>query len=733
MSRTTEGGDMESQHELNLMSSASFASSYRREKQESDLSSIGGSLDDEALVQVVRALEAGESEPEAPFKEGGAGDIEQGSDATTTIMDSMEQTEQSKRFSQKFSGKYEVPLVEIKLEGVTYAPVVKTYGATPGKGGAKAPPGSGHFRKGGDGKFRKEILSNISTTIRPGKLTAWMGPSGSGKTSCLSVVAGLVPRDDIMPDSRILVNGARGRIPKRLVGVVWQDDLLLSNLTVEENIYFAARMKTPKNISNADVNELVQEVMSELGLLHIRHSLVGSPMGPIRGVSGGERKRVSVASELVVRPSLLMLDEPTSGLDATTAQSLMATLKELAALGHSVAVVIHQPRTEIYNMFDHLLLLSKGHVIFDGKPSKARTYLESCPTVHALPPETGIADWMMDVVIEDERRKGGGKLAQHWENYGDDRALLGEKTPRRLSSKLKDLEELHNVPKYNVGFLTQLALLTKRTMKQQRGERITSATIILQFLYLVFTALFWWRPPDNTAYVFTRDSLFFFMMIAQSNGIVVNSVAVFQRERTLLRRERAKKMYGVASYFIAKTVSDMSTNVMLPMVYLIIAYWICGYRPEFVAFLKFLLAFYLTLSTAQSMGLFMSIAIPNNQLSLILAPPITLFFMVMGGFYVPFANMPNWIRWISWLSLARYGYSAAVINEYGGRDIPCAPGNVTAVSVGSTNVCPLPGQDVISGLGLYGVAQYYWFNAVMLLVLQVVFRFAAYALLRKAK
>jgi len=147
---------------------------------------------------------------------------------------------------------------------------------------------------------------------------------------------------------------------------------------------------------------------------------------------------------------------------------------------------------------------------------------------------------------------------------------------------------------------------------------------LLQFAYLFFTALFWWRMPDDTDHIFQRNSLLFFMIIAQANGIVVNAVTVFQQERALLHRERSKKMYGVASYFLAKVTSDMTNNVLLPLLYGMIVYWTANFRPTAAAYFQFILAFYLTLSTAQSMGLFLSIAIPKPQMSLVLAPPITL-------------------------------------------------------------------------------------------------------------
>lgn len=187
----------------------------------------------------------------------------------------------------------EVPLVELKLSNVTYAPMTTTAN-TKGNGSKSE-------------KQRTTVLRDVTTTIAPYTLTSWMGPSGSGKTSLISVAADLIKHGDLQSGT-ITVNGERGRIPKRLVGVVWQDDLLLSNLTVEENIFFAARLKTPESTPDSQVRQLVEETMADLGLTHIRNSLVGSPLSAaIRGVSGGERKRVSVAAELVVRPSLLLV------------------------------------------------------------------------------------------------------------------------------------------------------------------------------------------------------------------------------------------------------------------------------------------------------------------------------------------------------------------------------------------------------------------------------------------
>ena len=195
-----------------------------------------------------------------------------------------------------------VPKIEVELNHVTYAPLTSSI----------VDSSSNITRRNSHKNTkRKVILNDVSTTISPYRLSAWLGPSGSGKTSLITVAAGLYEKGDLKEGSEILVNGEAGSIPKRLVGVVWQDDLLLGNLTVKETIYFSAKLKTPQSTPDEQVQNLVEETLEELGLLHIRNSLIGSTTNGRRGISGGERKRVSVASELVVNPSVLFLDEPT--------------------------------------------------------------------------------------------------------------------------------------------------------------------------------------------------------------------------------------------------------------------------------------------------------------------------------------------------------------------------------------------------------------------------------------
>jgi len=710
------------------------------------------------------------------------------------------------RLHQQQSHNKTIPKLTISLQNLTYRPITNSVSNISSKAAKPASILGSVLRKRTSANAsaadktatkhkspRTLVLDSVSTEIHPFQLTGWMGPSGSGKTSLISVAGGLVDPADLdvsnnhnnKSGSSLVIHhhpddydGSKTQttttttktpqqqqqqqqpqtiqaIPRQLVGVVWQDDLLLSNLTVEETIYFAARLKTPSTISDKDVRTLVEETMLELGLLHIRHNLIGRVGSSGPGISGGERKRVAVAVELVVRPSLLLCDEPTSGLDATTAMALVGTLKNLAALGHSVVVVVHQPRTELFRMLDRLLLMSKGRAIYDGAPKNVRDYLERLPFVKPLPPETGIADWIMDTIIADEKEhhqhhyeaseqpENGTRnlsLADHWANHRkglemSKKAVDGTHAVDKGSdSTATSTTTTTTTAKYEAPFAKQLSMLTRRISKQQRGDRLTLASILVTGVYLVFTNFLYWRLPDDTSNVYERNSLLFFLLIAQGMKVVTTSIAVFHRERALLRRERAKKLYRVLPYFLAKAASDMTDNIFLPMLYGIIMYWTAGLRPAVGSFLKFALGFYLSLSCAQSMGFFLSILYPDPTLAIVMANPITLFMFIAAGFYIPITNLNPVMKVLSYVSFARYGYSALLVNEYENREIPCPPDNSgeLAISIGGGS-CPLAGLEVVESIGLEGVWVSYWSNIGILALFQLSFLVGAYVLLRKKK
>lgn len=244
----------------------------------------------------------------------------------------------------------------------------------------------------------KQVLSHVSGTVRPGELLAIMGASGAGKSTLLDILARKAKTGTVSGD--MYINGRD--IPdestfRRVVGYVDQEDTLLSTLTVYEAVLYSALLRLPRDMSRQAKVFRTLETMQELGILGIRDSRIGE--SGKRSISGGEKRRVSIACELVTGPSILFLDEPTSGLDSYNAYNVIESLKTLSKqYNRTVIFTIHQPQSNIVALFDRLLLLGKGQLVYSGEMSRAQAHFEKIG--HPCPPGYNIADYLIDVTVD---------------------------------------------------------------------------------------------------------------------------------------------------------------------------------------------------------------------------------------------------------------------------------------------------------------------------------------------
>lgn len=244
----------------------------------------------------------------------------------------------------------------------------------------------------------KEILSNIQGAAQPGQITAIMGASGAGKTTFLDILARKNKRGTVRGD--FYVNGRKisSNDFKNMIGFVDQEDTMLPTLTVHETILISALLRLPRDMSRAVKEQRVFEVEKQLGIFHIKDQLIGSEEGKGRGISGGEKRRVGIACELVTSPSILFLDEPTSGLDAFNAFNVVESLVTLAkTYKRTVIFTIHQPRSNIVALFDRLILLAKGKAVYSGPFSTCQQYFDSVG--YSCPPGFNIADYLVDLTM----------------------------------------------------------------------------------------------------------------------------------------------------------------------------------------------------------------------------------------------------------------------------------------------------------------------------------------------
>ncbi|KAL2481751.1 ABC transporter G family member 22 [Abeliophyllum distichum] len=246
--------------------------------------------------------------------------------------------------------------------------------------------------KGVTSTMEKDILNGITGSVDPGEVLALMGPSGSGKTTLLSILGGRVREPT--PGGSITYNDQPySKFLKSRIGFVTQDDVLFPHLTVKETLTYAALLRLPRTLTKEEKEKRAMDVIYELGLERCQDTMIGGSF--VRGVSGGERKRVCIGNEIIVNPSLLFLDEPTSGLDSTTALRIIDTLHDIAEAGKTVITTIHQPSSRLFLKFNKLILLGRGSLLYFGQASEAMVYFSSigCTPLIAMNP----AEFMLDL------------------------------------------------------------------------------------------------------------------------------------------------------------------------------------------------------------------------------------------------------------------------------------------------------------------------------------------------
>lgn len=237
----------------------------------------------------------------------------------------------------------------------------------------------------------RTILHGVTGTARPGEILAVLGPSGSGKSTLLNALTGRLHNRGL--SGRVLANDKPfNRSTQRRTGFVPQDEVLLPNLTVRETLVFCSLLRLPRSLTAAEKIAAADAVITEMGLEKCRDTAVGN--GFVRGVSGGERKRVSIAHELLLNPAVLVLDEPTSGLDSTAAHRLVAALSS-AQRGRTVVASIHQPSSRVFQMFDSVLVLSEGRSVYFGRASDVMSYFETIGFSPSFPMNP--ADFLLDL------------------------------------------------------------------------------------------------------------------------------------------------------------------------------------------------------------------------------------------------------------------------------------------------------------------------------------------------
>ncbi|XP_072977594.1 ABC transporter G family member 22-like [Typha angustifolia] len=540
--------------------------------------------------------------------------------------------------------------------------------------------------KGVSTTTEKDILTGISGSANPGEVVALMGPSGSGKTTLLSILGGRISGNTV--EGSVTYNDEPyNKSLKRRIGFVTQDDVLFAHLTVRETLTYAALLRLPKTMTKKQKEEKAMDVIYELGLERCQDTMIGGSF--VRGVSGGERKRVCIGNEIIINPSLLFLDEPTSGLDSTTAIRIVQVLHEIAEAGKTVVTTIHQPSSRLFHKFDKLILLGKGSLLYFGKASEAMVYFQSigCSPLIAMNPAEFLLDLAngnineVSVPSELEDRVQTENLASDTRNEKpspkDVHEYLVEAYETRVADKEKrklivplliseDLKATVSSPKreWGASWWQQYSILFCRGLKERRHDYLSWMRIIQVIATAVILGLLWWHSGTSTQKgLQDQAGLLFFISVFWGFFPVFTAIFTFPQERAMLNKERAVDMYKLSAYFMARTTSDLPLDLFLPIIFLLIVYFMAGLRQRSESFFLSMLIVFLSIIAAQGLGLAIGATLMDVKKATTLASVTIMTFMLTGGFFVK--SVPFFISWIRYLSFNYHTYRLLLKVQYG--------------------------------------------------------------------
>lgn len=577
----------------------------------------------------------------------------------------------------------------------------------------------------------RTILNGITGMVSPGEILAVLGPSGSGKSTLLNALAGRL-RGHCLTGSILANDKKMTKSVLHRTGFVNQDDVLYPHLTVRETLVFCALLKLPNTLSKQEKVIIAERAMLEVGLGKCEHTIIGNAF--TRGVSGGERKRVSIAHEMLINPSLLILDEPTSGLDSTSAQRLVAALSETAEKGRRTVVMsIHQPSSRAYQAFRSVLVLSaEGRCIYFGKGTEAMAYFEGIGFNPNFPMNP--ADFLLDLANGVYHLESGSERDKQVIKHSlvsSYNTLLAPKVKATcIPSQTLTMDSHSHISRESQtktltsnGFsmwCKQFHILLQRSLKERRHEAFNSLRVFQVLAASTLAGSMWWHSDMRD--IQDRLGLLFFISIFWGVLPSFNAVFAFPQERAIFVKERSSGMYTLSSYFMSRVVADLPMELILPTIFITITYWMCGLKSDFGAFLLTLLVLLGYVLASQGLGLALGALIMDAKQASTIVTVTMLAFVLTGGYYVH--KVPLGMAWMKYISNTFYSYRLLINVQYGEGERIAA---LLGCYHGSNNATCKFIEDDIEGQIHPGV------SVAALIVMVVGYRLLAYIALRRIR
>lgn len=526
----------------------------------------------------------------------------------------------------------------------------------------------------------KTLLDNISGEAKDGEILAVLGASGSGKSTLIDALANRIAKGSLK--GTVTLNGEvlQSRMLKVISAYVMQDDLLYPMLTVEETLMFSAEFRLPRSLSKAKKKARVQALIDQLGLRRASRTIIGDEGH--RGVSGGERRRVSIGIDIIHDPIILFLDEPTSGLDSTSAFMVVKVLQRIAQSGSIVIMSVHQPSYRILGLLDRLIFLSRGQTVYSGPPSSLPLFFEEFG--HPIPEKDNRTEFALDLIRELEGSSGGTsrlvEFNKSWQGTRFPRNPLSEKSPgyslkdaisasisrgKLVSGATSDTESASSMPAFANPFWIEMMVLTKRSATNTRrmpelfGIRL-GAVLVTGFIL----ATIFWRLDNSPKGVQERLGFFAFAM-STTFYTCADALPVFLQERDIFMRETAYNAYRRSSYVLSNSVVSIPALIFLSFAFAATTFWAVGLSGGISGFFFFFFIILASFWAGSSFVTFLSGVVSHVMLGYTVVVAILAYFLLFSGFFINRDRIPPYWIWFHYISLVKYPYEGVMQNEFG--------------------------------------------------------------------
>lgn len=493
---------------------------------------------------------------------------------------------------------------------------------------------------------------------------AILGSSGSGKTSLLNVLADRIHDGRLDIGGQLVFNDAEHQHGVE-AAYVMQQDVLLPTLSVRETLQYSADLRLRDVPEQAERYKIVEEVILELSLKEAAETRV-------KYCSGGERRRTSLAIQLLANPSVLWLDEPTTGLDATSAYQLIYTLKLLAKKGRTVIVTIHQPRSEIWGLFDRVILLARGKPVYADTRQGCIGYFTDLG--YALPPFCNPAEHVIDVAAIDTRSRPlelastarVDDLIAAWAIVSEDR--FGAKEVSGPKQSRKGARARNQA----VPFTRQVRVLTLRVWTTTIRDPLGLVGSIFEAVFLGIVMGWIFLSLDGSiAGIRSRTGAAYIASALQGYLIMMYETYRLSADVQIYDRERAEGVVGVSAFMISRRIAKLIEDIPVPLIFSLLFYFMAGLRREGDTFMVFFIIVWLSHYIAIA---FATCAVALNRDFAMAALIGNLSFTWQSfacGFFLLAENMPVYVRWARYSAYVWYAFGALCANEFSGQFYDC--------------------------------------------------------------